>query len=392
MGRKNIVILGSTGSIGENALDVIRHHRSSFRILGLSARRNVRRLLQQIKEFSPAAVALRDEDAAGTLKETLFSWKKKPKVFSHADGLEQLAKMKEADFVLSGVVGSEGLLPLLAALTAGKVVGLANKEALVSAGDIIMKLSRQKKANIIPVDSEHSAIFQCLKGHEGAAVSRIVLTASGGPFYQSERDFASITVEEALNHPTWRMGEKITIDSATLMNKGLEAIEAHHLFNIPMEKISIVIHPQSIVHSLVEFEDGAALAQLSMPDMRLPIQYALTYPHRCRTSIQRLELEKVKRLDFAAPDFSRFPCLRLALEAGRTGGTAPVVLSSSNEIAVAAFVGKRLPFSEIPRVVEKTLKKHTVRKTPSLDDILTADRWAREEARNLIGSMEAALC
>jgi 1-deoxy-D-xylulose-5-phosphate reductoisomerase len=276
----------------------------------------------------------------------------------------------------------------VAALKAGKTVGLANKEALIAAGDIIMKLARKNGVSLIPVDSEHSAIFQCLHGHPDHEISKILLTASGGPFYRSTRDLNTITVQEALNHPTWRMGAKITVDSATLMNKGLEAIEAHHLFGVPMEKIEIVIHPQSIVHSLVEFEDGAVLAQLSNPDMRLPIQYALTYPYRAKTKVTPLDLVKVGRLDFAAPDFSRFPCLRLALGAGKVGGTAPVVLSAGNEEAVQAFIDQLISFMDIPRIVAKVMKKNVLVTRPTLDDILRADGWARDEAKTFIRQLE----
>jgi 1-deoxy-D-xylulose-5-phosphate reductoisomerase len=384
MEKKNVVILGSTGSIGVNALDVVRRYRKKFHVVGLSANKNVDLLLKQIREFSPKAVVVQDGAAAAGLSHVLSSWKKKPLLWNHDGGLEKMAVMKESHVVLSGVVGARGLLPLVAALKAGKTVGLANKEALIVAGDIIMNLSRKHKAPIIPVDSEHSAIYQCLQGQEHGDVERLILTASGGPFYRSKKDLDTITVEEALDHPTWKMGAKITIDSATLMNKGLEAIEAHHLFGIPMEKISIVIHPQSIVHSLVEFADGAMLAQLSNPDMRLPIQYALTHPRRFKTSIKKLELEQVKELHFAAPDFSRFPCLKLALDAGKRGGTAPVALSSSNEEAVQAFIERKISFMSIARVVGAVLKRHPVRNKPTLHDVLEVDGWARREARAII--------
>ncbi len=388
MTKKNIVILGSTGSIGVNALDVVRRHRSEFRVVGLAANTNVRSIIDQIREFKPLAVAMSDTPSAHELRRAISSLKNRPEIFNHSDGVEQLARMKESSFVLCGMVGSRGLAPLVAALKSGKTVGLANKESLIVAGQVISDLSKKYKAPVIPVDSEHSAIYQCLRGHDDVEVSRIILTASGGPFYRSTKDLDTITVEEALNHPTWKMGAKITVDSATLMNKGLEAIEAHFLFDVPMAKISIVIHPQSIVHSLVEFADGAMLGQLSHPDMRLPIQYALTHPRRVSTAVKRLELDQVGQLTFAKPDFSRFPCLKLALEAGKRGGTAPAALSSSNEEAVRAFIDKRISFMTIPKVVSSVLKKHDVRNKPTLDDVWQVDAWARAEAKKFIERFE----
>lgn len=385
---KSIVVLGSTGSIGVNALDVARRYKNKFKVVGLAGNRNVALLLKQIREFSPQKVAVGNEASARALKYAVASWKNKPEILMQADGAERVASMKSADVVLCGMVGAKGLLPLVAALKAGKTVGLANKEALIVAGDIIMGLSKKHRAPVIPVDSEHSAIFQCLMGQAPRDVARLILTASGGPFYRRSKDLDKITVAEALDHPTWKMGAKITVDSATLMNKGLEAIEAHHLFGVPMEKISIVIHPQSIVHSMVEFEDGASLAQLSHPDMRIPIQYALTYPGRNKTTTKQLNLEDVGRLDFARPDFSRFPCLKLALDAGVQGGSAPVVLSSSNEEAVRAFLEKRISFMSIPRVVSHVLRKHTFEKKPSLKSILSLDQWARAAAVHVIQQLE----
>jgi len=386
MSTKKIVILGSTGSIGVNALDVVRRYRRDFKVVGLAANSNVERVIEQIREFRPAVVAMGDTPSAERLKTAIGGWRHKPQVWNHADGVERLAAHKGSDVVLCGMVGARGLLPLVAALKAGKTVGLANKEALVVAGELIMNLSRKHKAPIIPVDSEHSAIYQCLQGR-AREVSRIILTASGGPFYKYAGNLDDITVEQALKHPTWKMGAKITIDSATLMNKGLEAIEAHILFGIPMDRISIVIHPQSIVHSAVEYADGAVLAQLSHPDMRLPIQYALTHPARLKTSVRQLHLEEVSRLDFAAPDFSRFPCLKLALQAGTTGGTAPTALSAANEEAVKAFMEKRISFMTIAAVVGKVLSKHVVRNKPSLPVVLEVDTWARETARQLINKL-----
>lgn len=384
MSLKNIVILGSTGSIGVNALDVVRRHKNKFRVVGLAANSNVDLMRKQIQEFKPLAVAMSDTPAAEALTRSLKSLRNAPPVWNHNHGTERLAKLPQASTVICGMVGAQGLLPLVAALKAGKTVGLANKEALIIAGPVILELSKRYKAPLIPVDSEHSAIFQCLQGHAGVEVAKLILTASGGPFYRFADDLNTITVEQALNHPTWKMGSKITVDSATLMNKGLEAIEAHFLFDMPMDKIGIVIHPQSIVHSLVEYADGAMLAQLSHPDMRIPIQYALTHPERSKTPVRRLNLAQVRELTFAAPDFSRFPCLRLALNAGRTGGTAPTILSSSNEEAVAAFLKGRLSFMQIPQVVAAVLKKHAVKKRPTLQDVLDVDVSARAAARDII--------
>lgn len=387
MKKKNVVILGSTGSIGRNALDVVRHHKKWFRVVGLAANRNAPLMEKQIREFRPEAVAMSDTPAATLLRSQLSGKNSRVPVLNHSDGMERLARLKSADVVLCGVVGASGLRSLVAALKSGKTVGLANKEALIMAGELITALSKKHKAPIIPVDSEHSAIFQCLRGENHGAVTRLILTASGGPFYRAKRNLDSITVEEALNHPTWKMGDKITVDSATLMNKGLEAIEAHFLFNVPMEKISIVIHPQSIVHSLVEYADGAVLAQLSHPDMRLPIQYALTYPERLPTQLRRLHLPEVGRLDFDTPDFRRFPCLELALKAGRKGGTAPTVLSAANEIAVRAFLSRKISFLTIPKVVGYVLGRHRIKRRPTLNTVFEVDQWARRLAAQAVSRM-----
>jgi 1-deoxy-D-xylulose-5-phosphate reductoisomerase len=386
--KKRVALLGSTGSIGTSTLDVVRHLKKDVHVVGLAANKNVDLLLRQIKEFSPSVVAIGDTPSADRLKKLLSSWKVRPQVWNHSDGMERLVQRKDVDVVICGVVGARGLQSLLSAIRAGKTIGLANKEALIVAGELVMALSKKHKAPIIPVDSEHSAIYHCLQGHSSQEISQIILTASGGPFYRTTKDLDTITVEQALRHPTWKMGAKITIDSATLMNKGLEAIEAHHLFDVPMEKISIVIHPQSIVHSLVEFKDGTMLAQLSNPDMRLPIQYALTHPARVKATVNRLRLEDVKTLEFASPDFSRFPCLSLALEAGKRGGTAPAALSGANEEAVMAFIGKKISFMTIPRIVKTVVSKHQFKKCPTLKDVVTIDLWARQEARRLIHKLE----
>jgi len=384
MKKKNVVVLGSTGSIGVNTLNVVRQHRDEFRVIGLAANRNIDLILRQIREFKPKYVALDHTPSADSLLNKIKSWKRRPTVLNHADGLERIAAAREADVVIFGMVGARGLLPLISAIKQGKTVGLANKEALVIAGDIIMNLAKRYGSTIVPVDSEHSAIFQCLRGHHESRISRIILTASGGPFYRREKNLRRVSVPEALAHPTWKMGAKITVDSATLMNKGLEAIEAHHLFGVPMEKISIVIHPQSIIHSLVEFEDGSNLAQLSHPDMRIPIQYALTYPSRRNTLVRRLNLEEVGKLDFFKPNFSKFPCLGLALRAGRAGGCAPAVLNAANEEAVKAFISGRIPFLGIAKVVATVLAKRPSSGVSNLKKILEMDAWARKEAQKVL--------
>jgi 1-deoxy-D-xylulose-5-phosphate reductoisomerase len=381
---KKIVILGSTGSIGVNALDIVRRLGRSWRVFGLSAQNNTDRLMEQALEFKPSFLCVSQPESARKLRETLKPLNGSVRILTGPKGLEELASHPQADLVLSAVVGSAGLKPLVAAVKKGKTIALANKEALIVAGDLIMKLVKRHRATLLPVDSEHSAIFQCLRSEPRKYIRRIVITASGGPFYKRQAPLDSVTAEEALAHPTWKMGKKITIDSATLMNKGLEVIEAHHLFGVPYDQIDIVIHPQSIVHSLVEFTDGAVLAQLSHPDMRLPIQYALTHPERQVSPIKTLDLEKVGKLEFYPPDFKRFPCLGLALAAGRQGGTMPTVLSAANEAAVGLFLAGRISFTDIPKITEEVIRRH--RKTsgsPDLDEILEADAWARTQAQTL---------
>jgi 1-deoxy-D-xylulose-5-phosphate reductoisomerase len=394
---KRISILGSTGSIGVNALDVVRRlnngngNNSPFRIFGLSAQRNVEAIKTQIKEFKPGAVVVSDNGAAENLKTWARRNQPKLKVWQGPEGLERLASEK-VDLLLSSVVGSVGLLPLLAAVKAGRTVALANKEALIVAGELITSEAKKSGAELIPVDSEHSAIFQCIQSTPRKQIKKLILTASGGAFYRRQGELDKVTVKEALNHPTWKMGNKITIDCATLMNKGLEAIEAHHLFGIPMEDIDIVVHPQSIIHSLVEFSDGAMLAQLSHPDMRLPIQYALTYPDRLPTPLKTLNLADVQKLEFYKPDFHRFPCLSLALSAGKRGGTWPAVLNGANEVAVRSFIEEKISFLDIPRIIRLVLAAYRPGKgadIATLDRILEADRWAREKASALTNREEA---
>jgi 1-deoxy-D-xylulose-5-phosphate reductoisomerase len=381
---KNIIILGSTGSIGTQVTDVVRRMASRFRIVGLSAHSNIPLLKEQIREFRPRIVTVGSEAAV----DELTSWCRKNRlsvtVNSGLEGLIENAEHPDGELVLSSVVGAVGLQPLMAALRSGKDVALANKEALVVAGDLIMKEARRRHRVVLPVDSEHSAIFQCLKNEGHKAVRRILLTASGGPFYRLKKEQSDITVEEALAHPTWIMGKKITIDSATLMNKGLEAIEASKLFGVPLENIEIIIHPQSIVHSMVEFSDGSVIAQLSMPDMRLPIQYALTWPGRCPSPVKPLDLARVQKLEFDIPDFSRFPCLALALKAGKKGGTLPAVMNAANEVAVQGFLSKQVRFDEIPRIIEKVMKAHAFVKNPGMQKLLDVDADARRKAKELL--------
>ncbi len=377
MVKRKIVVLGSTGSVGINTLRVVESLGDRFQIIGLTARKNINLLEKQIKKFHPKIVALADKKSA----QELYGRFKSIRILSGQEGVIEVARLKEADLVVSAIVGASGLIPTLEAIKAKKTLALANKEALVMAGEIVMQEIHKRGVGILPVDSEHSAIFQCLKGERKEDVSRIILTASGGPFLNfSLKRLKLVTPQEALKHPAWEMGKKITIDSATLMNKGLEVIEAHHLFGIDIDRIEVVIHREAIVHSLVEFVDGAMLAHLGTPDMRLPIQYALTYPERLPTPLEKLDLTKIRRLTFQKPDTRKFPCLKLAYEAARIGGTAPAVLNATNEIAVSLFLKKKIGFMEIPRMIKKVLNGHKPIKNPTLSEILKADAWAREEA------------
>jgi len=363
-GIKRIAILGSTGSIGQQTLDVIRALTDKFRVIGLAGGANLRLLEKQISEFQPV----------------MFYSSVKPDFSCKHEflSMEQIACHPEVDLVLVATSGKTGLEPTLAALREGKTVALANKEVLVMAGEIIIQEAKCHRAQIIPVDSEHSAIWQCLQG-EQSKPKRIFLTASGGPFYgYSLSELSEVTVKQALHHPTWKMGRKITVDSATLLNKGLEVIEAHWLFNIPFEKIDVLIHPQCIVHSMIEFIDGAVKAQLSFPDMRLPIQYALCYPERLlNLKLPSLDLSKVRCLNFEPVEKSRFPCFELALDAGRYGGTYPAVLCAADEIAVQLFLSKKIGFLDIAPLIEDALQEHQGISNPTVDEILKADAWAR---------------
>ncbi len=381
---KNIVILGSTGSIGRQALDVVRAHPGRWRVAGLAAGRNAGLLAEQAREFRPAAVAMADGGAAAKLARELAPLG--IEVLAGAEGLEMLAVLPEAHLVLSAMAGSAGLAPTYRAILAGKDVALANKETLVAGGPLVMEAVRRRGVRLLPVDSEHSGLFQCLQGQAPEGVRRLWLTASGGPFRGWRReDMAGVTVEAALRHPTWRMGARITIDSATLMNKGLEVIEAHWLFGIPYDRIEVLIHPESIVHALVETVDGSVLAQLSRPDMRLPIQYALSYPERWPGLPDPLDLARVGTLRFEPPDREAFPCLDLAYQAGRTGGTMPAVMNAAKEVAVDAFLAGEAGFLDIPRIIAGVMEQHSVKFRPGLEDVLEADAWARRRAKSEVG-------
>ncbi len=381
---KKIVVLGSTGSIGRQTLDVIRNLPDKFTVIGLAAGGNWRLLAEQIKEFHPLSAALFGLEELDLLKNELDPGKI-PELVWGKKGLESIASMSEADLVVVAVSGAAGIFPTFAALRSGKNIALANKETLVAAGQMVMDLSSQQKTNIYPVDSEHSAIWQCLNGNKLDRIEKILLTASGGPFRElSASQLKNVTVEMALRHPNWNMGKKVTVDSATLMNKGLEVIEAKWLFGVNYSQIEVLIHPQSIIHSAVEFVDGSIIAQMGAPDMRLPIQYALTYPERVNGPAARLKTAELKDLTFETPDIDRFPSLRLAFEAGRVGGTMPAVLNAANEISVDAFLKGALTFTGIPAVVEGVMHKHNAINVTVLEEVMEADLWARRTAGTMI--------
>jgi len=385
---KTLSILGSTGSIGVSALEVIEQNSASLRVLGLAAGRNVGRLKAQVERFRPAVVAMVDEEHAAELRHLLGS-ADHTKILWGTEGYREVATLRESSMVISAIVGAAGLLPTLDAIEAGKDIALANKETMVMAGGLVTEKARSCGVRILPVDSEHSAIFQCLRGHRREEVRRIILTASGGPFLRVPLDkLAAVTVEDALRHPNWVMGKKITIDSASMMNKGLEVIEARWLFDTDIDKIEVMIHPQSIVHSMVEYADGSVIAQLGVPDMKGPISYALFYPERCPGGLARLDLLKVRTLEFLSPDFERFPCLRLACKAGKTGGTLPAVMNAANEVAVSAFIEDRIGFMDIPTVIDQSIALHRLREVESLEDVMEADRWARKTGEKIIKKMK----
>ncbi|HEX5492247.1 MAG TPA: 1-deoxy-D-xylulose-5-phosphate reductoisomerase [Candidatus Udaeobacter sp.] len=402
MNRKRVVILGATGSIGESALKVARDIPDRMEIVGLAAKSNAQKLAAAANEVRPTSICLVDESQVDVLRRALDY---KPRILCGEAGLLEIACLSNADMVLVAIVGTGGLRPALGAIQAGKDLAVASKEILVMAGEIVMREARNKRVHVLPVDSEHNAIFQCLvaqasplaKSPEGASethtplsrdVRRILLTASGGPFRETSRkDFDSITVEAALKHPTWNMGPKITIDSATLFNKGLEMIEAHWLFGVEMQRVEVVIHPQSIVHSMVEFTDGSVLAQLSYSNMCFPIQYAVTWPDRVANSLPPLDFSKLSKLEFYIPRYDDFPALNLARRAGEVGGTLPAVMNAANEIAVAAFLDHEVRFTNIWDLVERVMNQHTPVAHPDLDAILAADQWARAQARECVEAL-----
>ena len=400
MKRKRVVVLGATGSIGDSALKVAHDIPDRMEIVGVAANSNAEKLAAAANKVRAKAVCLVDESRIDILRGAL---EYQPQIFAGEKGLCEIAAMADADMVLIAIVGTGGLRPALDAIEAGKDLAVASKEILVMAGEAVTEAAQKRGVNILPVDSEHNAIFQCLQGGRGLSapnsrgteaaptfqssdVRRIILTASGGPFRElPAKDFESITVEQALKHPTWNMGPKITIDSATLFNKGLEMIEAHWLFGVEMKRVEVVIHPQSIVHSMVEFADGSTLAQLSYSDMCFPIQYAVTWPERVPNSLPPLDFGKLSKLEFSTPRYDDFPALNLARQAGETGGTLPAVMNAANEIAVAAFLDRQVRFPRIWQIVEKVMNRHPNVAHPDLDAILRADQWAREEARRLVG-------
>ena len=372
---KNVVLLGSTGSIGTSTIKVAEDLRGHIRLVGLGAGNNVELLQEQADRFQPEAISITDPTKAEQLRA------RHKQVYSGPEGLIKLATLPSANIVLIAIVGTAGLKPALAAIRAGKDIAVASKEILVMAGEIVMREAAQHGVRVLAVDSEHSAIFQCLDGKPVSSVRRLLLTASGGPFRNTPKDeFPKITVERALKHPSWVMGKKITIDSATLFNKGLEMIEARWLFGIEMNRVDVVIHPQSVIHSMVEFVDGSIIAQLSTPDMCLPIQYALTYPERIGSQRVQTDFARIGSLTFEQPDFDRFPAPKLARRAGEIGGTLPAVLNAANEVAVEAFCARKITFDQIPSLVARTMDRHQTISHPTLDQILEADAWARASA------------
>lgn len=379
--KKKIAVIGSTGSVGTQTLDVVMQHPEQFEIVGLAGGSNIELFLEQVNHFRPQVASVANKSLADEIRPHLPQG---VKLFYGEQGLIEVAAGTDAETVVTAIVGSAGLPATLAAISEGKNIALANKETLVTAGHLVTELAREKGVALLPVDSEHSAIFQCLNGENMDDVLQITLTASGGSFRDLTRDqLQHVTVEDALKHPNWSMGAKITIDSATMVNKGLEVIEAHWLFGLGFEQIGVLLHPESIVHSFVEYRDASVIAQLGSPDMRVPIQYALTYPRRWSSTTKRLSLAEVGKLHFREMDFERFPCLRLAFECGKIGGTAPTVYNAANEIAVARFLNREISFLKIEEILEATLAKHDVLVKPDLEVIKNTDRWAREIASSI---------
>lgn len=379
---KRIVILGSTGSIGRQALQVVDEFPDEYQVIALAAGSNMELLAKQIEKYKPQYVAVSSIESKNRLAKILPQ--SRTYVFAEDDSLVNLTELERIDLLLVAVTGINGLRPTLSALDKGITVALANKETLVTAGSLVMQKAAEKKSKLIPVDSEHSAIFQCLEERNSAVVEKLLLTASGGPFLNNTKEeMDAVTPEDALKHPKWQMGVKITIDSAGLINKGLEVIEAHWLFSMPYDKIEVLIHPQSVIHSMVEYMDGSVLAQCGLPDMRIPIQYALTYPGRSKNNFPKIDFTKIKELSFQKPDYDRFPGLNLAYAAGKTGGTMPTVYNAANEQAVDMFLHGKIGFTKIPIIIEKAMDKHKSMKVYNIDDILYFDRWARQEAAKL---------
>ncbi|MCP4665694.1 MAG: 1-deoxy-D-xylulose-5-phosphate reductoisomerase [Deltaproteobacteria bacterium] len=387
MAKKRIAALGSTGSIGVNALKVIQANPEKYEAVALAAGRNTGLLLKQIKEFRPQAVSVLNKALESELKMG-FANNSGPEVFSGSKGVIHLATMDGVDTVISAMTGAAGFLPTYEAIHAGKHVALANKETMVMAGPLVMEMAKKQGVSVIPIDSEHSAILQSLHGHPREDLKRIILTASGGPFRDvSLEDMHKVTPEQALNHPNWNMGAKISVDSATLMNKGLEAIEAKWLFDLDMDQISILVHPESIVHSMVEYKDGSVIAQLGVPDMTIPISYALSFPRHVENELPPLALERIGMLNFEKPDLRRFRCLDLALQAAAIGDSMPAVLNGSNEIAVQLFLEGKIGFRNIPRLIDMTMERHQPFPVDSVEAVMEADRWAREKTGEALGKL-----
>jgi len=385
---KNLSILGSTGSIGCNALKIVEMFPRQFSVKALAAKTNIRLLAEQIERFSPELAVVYDEDSASQLKNNLAPGTKADILWG-PDGYLTAASSDGIDTTITAVVGAAGLLPTLAAIEAGKTIALANKETLVMAGEIVVNKAAQKGVQILPVDSEHSAIFQCLQGQRKEDLAKILLTASGGPFLNRPlAEFSEITKDQALNHPNWEMGPKITIDSATLMNKGLEVLEAKSLFGVSDDMIEVVIHPQSVIHSMVAYKDGAIMAQLGIPDMKTAIAYAMSYPERLALNQSMPDFSGEQDFTFQKPDLDKFPCLALAFKACKVGKTMPAVLNAANEVAVNAFLKSKISFIEIAKIVSMTMAVHNIHATPGLEDIIRADKWARKEALNLIRNLQ----
>jgi len=380
---KRLAILGSTGSIGVNTLDIVGQFPEIFEVVSLSAGLNIQLLKKQILQFRPKLVSVLNRELSETLQRQLTDGS--VKIVHGIEGLIQVATHAEVDQVVSAIVGAVGLIPTLSAIKTGKVIALANKESLVMAGKIMMKEAKQNGVQILPIDSEHSAIFQALLGHQKKDVRRLILTASGGPFLNLPLNkLHEVTVREALNHPHWEMGKKITIDSASLMNKGLEVIEAHWLFDMPVEKIVVQIHPQSVVHSMVEYVDGSIVAQMGIADMRIPISYALSFPHRLPLNLLPLDFSQIGGLTFSPPDPERFPCLQLAYRSIEIGETMPAILNAANEIAVNAFLEGSLKFTQVPLLLQRVMEEHEVKTVQTIEDILRADQWARERSKAIL--------